>query len=271
MAKASVIIATYNRPDTLAAVLEGFRVQSNHDFEVVIADDGSAEDTAALIGDLAQQMPFRVLHVWQEDRGFRLAAIRNRSIVASSGEYIIFVDGDCIPFPDFIAAHLQLAEPGWFVAGNRILMSRFFTKRVLAEKLRVQSWGLLKWVYARARGWINRLLPLLWLPDGRFRKREPHRWNKARGCNLAMWRQDLFKVNGFDEQYEGWGHEDADIAVRLIRAKVWRKEGRFALPVLHLWHPEIERTRLSDNVSRLHDVLHSSNILAHEGLRRHLK
>ncbi len=271
MAKASVIIATYNRPDTLVAVLEGFKFQSNRDFEVVVADDGSTEDTVDLISDLAKQMPFPVRHVWQEDRGFRLAAIRNRAILGSSGDYLIFLDGDCIPFPDFIATHLSLAEIGWFVAGNRILMRRFFTRRVLAEKLPVHSWSLLKWVHARIRGWINRLLPLLRLPDGRFRKREPDRWDKARGCNLAMWRQDLFKVNGFDEMYEGWGHEDADLVVRLIRAKVWRKEGRFALPVLHLWHPEIERTRLSDNVSRLHDVLHSSNILAHEGVRRHLK
>jgi len=271
MAKTSVIIATYNLPDTLAAVLEGFRNQSRTDFEVVIADDGSTQDTADLIGHLAGQMPFPVRHVWQEDRGFRLAAIRNRAIAASSGDYVIFLDEDCIPFPDFIANHLRLAESGWFASGNRILMSCFFTKRVLAEKLPVHSWGLLKWVHARMRGWINRLLPLLRLPDGMFRKREPYRWDRARGCNLAMWRQDLFRVNGFDERYEGWGHEDADLAVRLIRAKVWRKEARFAVPVLHLWHPEIERRGLSENVLRLEEVFKSTNTVAQEGLRRHVK
>ncbi len=271
MAKASVIIATYNRPDTLVAVLEGFKVQSNRDFEVVIADDGSREDTAELIGDLAEQMPFPVRHVWQEDRGFRLAAIRNRAILGSSGDYLIFLDGDCIPFPDFVATHLSLAEIGWFAAGNRILMTRLFTKRVLAEKLPVHSWGLLKWVHARMRGWINRLLPLLRLPDGMFRKRNAYRWEGAKTCNLGVWRKDLFRIDGFDERYEGWGQEDADLVVRLIRAKVKRKEARFAVPVLHLWHPDIECSGLSDNVSRLEDVLKSTNTDAQEGLRRHVK
>ena len=152
MAKTSVIITTYNRPDALAAVLEGFRNQSKTDFEVVITDDGSTQDTADLIGHLARQMPFPVRHVWQEDKGFRAAAARNRAIAASSGDYVIFVDGECIPFPDFITTHLRLAESGWFVAGNRILMNPSFTRRVLAEQLPVHSCAVLKWVYARIRG-----------------------------------------------------------------------------------------------------------------------
>jgi glycosyltransferase involved in cell wall biosynthesis len=164
MAKTSVIISTYNRPDALAAVLEGFRNQSKTDFEVVIADDGSTQDTADLIGHLARQMPFAVRHVWQEDKGFRAAAARNRAIAASSGDYLIFVDGDCIPFPDFITTHLRLAESGLFVAGNRILMNPSFTRRVLAEELPVHSWAVLKWVYARIRGWINRRI---WMGRGK--------------------------------------------------------------------------------------------------------
>jgi len=271
MAKTSVIITTYNRPDALAAVLEGFRNQSKTDYEVVIADDGSTQDTTDLIGHLARQMPFPVRHVWQEDKGFRAAAARNRAIAASGGDYVIFVDGDCIPFSDFITTHLRLAESGWFVAGNRILMNPSFTRRVLAEKLPVHSWGVLTWVYARIRGWINRLLPLVRLPDGTFRKHKPYRWEGAKTCNLGVWRQDLFRIDGFDERYEGWGQEDADLVVRLIRAKVKRKEARFAVPVLHLWHPDIERTGLSDNISRLEDVLKSTNTVAHEGLHRHLK
>lgn len=270
MATVSVIIATYNRPDALAAVLEGFSVQTNRDFEVVIADDGSTQDTADLFRECSPRLPFPIRHVWHEDRGFRLAAIRNRAIAASCGDYLIFLDGDCIPFPDFIAGHHRLAERGWFAAGNRILMNRVFTEKILSEKVPVHSWGLWKWVYARTRGWINRLLPLLRLPDGWFRKQGPCRWDKARGCNFAVWRQDLLRVNGFDESFEGWGHEDADLAVRLIRSKVWRKEARFAVPVLHLWHPQIERTHLSDNVSRLQAILHGSDTVARQGLREQL-
>ncbi len=270
MAAASVIITTYNRPDALAAVLEGFRVQSNHDFEAVIADDGSTDETAHLIRRMSERLPFPVHHVWQEDKGFRAAAVRNRAIAASHGDYVIFVDGDCIPLPDFIASHFRLAERGWFVSGNRILMSRLFTGRVLAEKLPVHSWGSLQWMCARMRGWINRVLPLLRLPYGRLRKHKRDQWEGAKTCNLAIWREDLLRVNGFDERYQGWGHEDADLVVRLIRSKVWRKEARFSVPVLHLWHPHVERAGLADNVSRLQAVLREGNIAARQGLHQHL-
>jgi glycosyltransferase involved in cell wall biosynthesis len=179
----------------------------------VIADVGSTQDTADLIGNLAGRMPFPVRHVWQEDKGFRAAAARNRAIATSSGDYVIFVDEYYILFPDFIVTHLRLAESGWFVSGNRILMGRVFTRQLLADKLPIHSWGLLEWIYARIHGWINRLLPLLRLPDGMFRKRNAYRWEGAKTCNLGVWRKDLFRIDGFDERYEGWGQEDADLVV----------------------------------------------------------
>ena len=271
MATVTVIVTTYNRPDALAAVLEGFRVQDNRDFEMVIADDGSTEDTGKLILGLMTHMPFPIRHVWQEDRGFRAAAVRNRTVAASQGDYLIFVDGDCIPFPDFVGGHRALAEPGWFVAGNRILMSRLFTDRVLREKIPVHLWGSLKWSFARVRGWINRFVPIIRLPDGRYRKLNATQWQGAKTCNLAVWRHDLIKVNGFDERYQGWGHEDADLVVRLIRAGVRRKEARFAAPVLHLWHPQIDRRRVSENVSMLKDILASDRTVAENGLEQYLR
>jgi len=271
MAAVTVIVTTYNRPDALGAVLEGFRVQDNRDFEMVIADDGSTEDTAKLIAELMAHMPFPVRHVWQEDRGFRAAAVRNRAVAAAQGDYLIFLDGDCIPFPDFVGRHLALAEPGWFVAGNRILLSRLFTDRVLREKIPIHSWGFLRWSFARVRGWINRFVPIIRLPDGGYRRLKATQWQGAKTCNLAAWRHDLIKVNGFDERYQGWGHEDADLVVRLIRAGVQRKEARLAVPVLHLWHPRIDRAGRVRNLSLLKDILASDRTVAENGLEQYLR
>src|SRR6202046_5198262 len=117
----SVIVATYNRPDALDAVLRSLSRQSDQDFEVIVADDGSMSDTAAVVGTWKDRLPRRVAHVWHPDDGFRLAEIRNRAIRAANGDYCIFLDGDCLARPHFVGTHRALAEPGWFVTGNRLL------------------------------------------------------------------------------------------------------------------------------------------------------
>ncbi len=270
MPRVSVIVTTYNRPNALAAVLQGFKAQDEADFEIIIANDGSTKHTERLIRDVAGRLQCPVSHVWQEDRGFRAAAIRNRAVAQARGEYLIFIDGDCIPTFSFVRAHMRLAEPGWFVAGNRVLMSKDFTQRVLEEPLPVHLWTFLHWVYCRTRGWINRIVPLIPLPDGNFRKRNARRREGAKTCNLAVWRADLLRINGLDERYEGWGHEDADLVVRLIRSGVFRKDGRFATAVLHLWHPESDRSQLSANERRLATILAGENIRAVHGVDQYL-
>ena len=116
--RTAVVTTTYNYPGALAAVLDGFIAQTGHDFELIVADDGSTDDTRRLIEDYARRAPFPLRHVWQEDRGFRAAAIRNRALAATRADYVIFTDGDCIPFRDFVAQHRRLAEPGRFLAGH---------------------------------------------------------------------------------------------------------------------------------------------------------
>ena len=261
----SVIVSTYNRPDALDAVLRALSRQSDRHFEIVVADDGSGAATQRVVRDRSAGA-VAVKHVWHEDCGFRLAEIRNLGIRASAGRYIVFLDGDCIARRDFVAAHRRLAEPGWFVTGNRILMSRGLTERVLQNGLEPELWGLATHLSHRARGDLNRLLPLFALPLGPLRKAPASRWKGARGSNMAFWRQDLERVDGFDAAYSGWGREDSDIFIRLIRAGVLRKDGRFASGVLHLWHPEADRSRLADNDRQLDDVLHSNRILARRGL-----
>ena len=119
----SVIVTTYNREDALDAALRALAHQSDRNFEIIIADDGSRPDTARVVESWQARLPLPLKHVRHEHRGFRGGEIRNRGIRASAGEICIFLDGDCLAPADFIAAHRRLAEPGWFVTGNRILLS----------------------------------------------------------------------------------------------------------------------------------------------------
>ena len=261
----SVVVPTYDRPDALAPVLRGLSRQVDRRFEVVVADDGSGPATAAVIDEWGGRLGAPLGHVRHEHVGFRAAEIRNRAILASTGGYCVFLDGDCIPRPDFIARHRRLAEPGWFVAGNRILLSAELTARVLGEGLEPEHWDLM----ALLRGWrrgVNRLLPALHLPLGPLRKAAPTRWEGARTCNLAVWRADLDRVDGFDASFNGWGLEDSDLAIRLIHAGVRRKDGRCATGVIHLWHRENDRARLSENKARLDDVMRGNRVRALRGL-----
>jgi glycosyltransferase involved in cell wall biosynthesis len=245
--KISLIVTTYNRPDALEAVVEGCFTQTDKDFEIIIADDGSTDETRECVARLKARSPVPLQHVWQPDVGFRLAMARNRGIEAASGEYIVILDGDCVPQANFIAQHRKLAKRGFMVTGSRILLGPEFTQRVLAEKLSLQSLGLADKFRLRAAGDINKALQLLvTLPDiGREKKR--FSWRRIKGCNMAIWRSDLEMVNGFDESFLGWGHEDSDMVVRLFNAGVMRKDGAFATEVFHLWHREAMRDQASSN------------------------
>ena len=266
----AVIVTTYNRPDALAAVLAGYQAQSESAFELIVADDGSTGDTRLVVDAFTARAKFPVRHVWQEDRGFRAAAIRNRALAATQADYIIFSDGDCVPARHFVAQHRRLAERGWFVAGNRVLLSAGFTARVLRDGLPIDAWTLGAWLVAWAKRDINRWLPLVVLPDGGLRRSAPQRWEGVKTCNLAAWRDDLMRVNGLDETYSGWGLEDTDLVIRLLHAGVRHKSARFAAPVFHLWHPENDRSRLAKNQLRLDALVNSQRTVAELGVDRYL-
>ncbi len=262
----SVIVATYNREDALDAVLRGLSAQSDPGFEVIVADDGSGPATGGVIEAWAPRIGHRLVHVRHEDRGFRLAEIRNRAILASAGEVCVFLDGDCIPRPGFVAAHRRLAEPSWFVAGNRVLLSEAMTTRILRDRIEPERWALRSWASPRLKGEINRLLPLVSLPLGPLRRVAGGAWRSARGTNLAIRRSDLDQVDGFDAAFSGWGREDSDIIIRLMRIGIRRKDGRFATAVLHLWHPDNDRSRLAENEGMLEAVIRGQRVKATVGL-----
>jgi glycosyltransferase involved in cell wall biosynthesis len=266
----SVIVTTYNRPDALRAVLAGLFAQIDSGFEAIVADDGSRDDTRALVESMARGAPIPVRHLWQEDRGFRAGAARNRAAAVATGDYLIFLDGDCIPRPDWVAQHRALAERGWMVAGNRILLSERFTQHVLERGEPVHGWTIGQWRLAQMAGHINRTLPLRRLALGALRKLGSTRWQRVRTCNLGVWAADFGAVNGFDETFEGWGFEDSDLAVRLLNHGVRRKEGAFATGVLHLWHREHDRRFEAKNRELLQQRIDSRDVRARLGLDRYL-
>ncbi len=273
--KVSIVITTYNWPMALRAVLNALTVQTCHDFEILIADDGSSVETAQLIQQFKTRLPVPIQHIWQEDQGFRAAMIRNKAIAAATGDYIIFLDGDCIPCPNFVAAHIRESEAGYFVVGNRILLTREFTVKILSEDIPLHTWSPITWIKTRLLGHCNKVLPLLLTRTigakilSSFRKMRPTRWQGAKTCNLAVWRSDLMRVNGFEEKFVGWGYEDSDLVIRLINANVKRKGGRFAVPVIHLWHPENDRSQESKNWELLQERRRSPHFLSEKGLNQY--
>jgi glycosyltransferase involved in cell wall biosynthesis len=267
----SVVITTYNRPDALAAVVRACFMQDDKDFEIIIADDGSAANTAACVERLARDAPVPLAHVWQPDQGFRAAMARNRGILAARGGYIIFLDGDCIPQRDFIARHRALSAPGSLVAGSRILLSEALTRRVLAQEIDLSATSLGTRLGWRLSGDLNKVLPLAlrWPDLGRTARK--FSWRRIKSCNLAVWRSDLERVNGFDESFTGWGHEDADLVVRLFYAGIQRKDGAFATEVFHLWHREAQRDQATNNRGVVLERAAARVTWALRGLREHME
>ena len=265
--KISIVITTYNRPDALTLVLRGLAAQTASDFEVLVADDGSTAETAAALAALKPSLPYPLRHVWQPDDGFRAPMARNRASAVAQGDYVIFLDGDCVPLADFVSQHRRLAAPGWFVSGNRVLLDRRLSERAAREQVPLWRWTAGQWLRARLSGGVNRFTPLLRLVDWSQARRD---WVGAKTCNLAVWRNDLLAVNGFDEDFVGWGYEDSDLVQRLLNAGRRRRATRWAVPVLHLWHAAQDRSRERANFARLEQTVASGTERAARGIDQYL-
>jgi glycosyltransferase involved in cell wall biosynthesis len=276
----SVIVSTYNRPDALEAVLLSLLEQTDTNYEIVIADDGSGAATQEVVSKfqqtaaqarLAPGTAPQVTHAWHSDNGFRLSAVRNLGVYASAGEYLIFLDGDCMVRPNFIQRHRALAEVGFMVSGSRVLLSEKWTAQALALGTRNAAMAARRsfgyWLGQRLLGNANKIIPMLVMADSPLRHYRKVRWNRIKGCNLGIWRKDYAAVNGCDETFVGWGHEDADLVLRLARHGVRRKSGAFSTEILHLWHKENIRTTESANRHRVEERMKSGVTQAEVGLR----
>ena len=267
----SVIVTTYNWPSALRLCLESLFAQQDNNFEIIIADDGSSPDSLKLTQTYCADSPVSISYIHHDDQGFRAGTIRNKAVAQSKGEYLLFIDGDCILRPDFIAWHRQLAEMGCFVPGNRVLLSQEFTRKVIDQQILLNTKPFYYFILLWLQKNINRLSGFLHLPLGFLRHAQPKKWQKAMTCNLGVWKIDFIRVNGFDELFEGWGFEDSDLVIRLIHAGIVRKEGRFAVPVLHLWHPHNDKSKQDMNYQRLLERLQCQDFIrAEKGVSQYL-
>lgn len=234
---ASIVLSTYNQPDWLEKTLRGFAAQERHDFEVVIADDGSREDTRRRIDSLRPQLPFELQHVWQPDDGFRKCEILNAAIRASRGDYLIFTDGDCIPRSDFVSTHLRLCEPGRFLSGGYFKLPLAISRAIDADDIASGRCFDLAWL--RRNGLPRRARDSkLWAQGGVAALLDAISTARAswNGHNASGWKADLVRVNGFDQRM-GYGGEDRELGERLVNAGVRGKRVRFHAIAVHLDHP----------------------------------
>lgn len=211
MPAVSVLLSIFDQPNALAFSLLGYQRQSFRDFEVVVADDGSDEETGALLERFRAQSAFPIKRVWQENRGFRKAKIVNEAARASEGKILVFSDGDCIPSRDFVAVHARASGPGTFCAGGYVRLSAEYCRtltpeRVAAGEFESQLTAADRWRF-RVTHWKS-VWGVLW---GKVTR------PKAYGCNLSCGRDVFYGVNGYDENFDGFGKEDSDLRNRMRR------------------------------------------------------
>lgn len=252
----SILLATYNWPQALKLCLESLATQTDQNFEIIIADDGSTESTKLLIEACKAAHPISIKHLWQDDQGFRKTKILNQAINAAHGDYLVFLDGDCIVQPDFVAQHRKLAQKGYLVTGSRVLLSESLTTELLAWP----HWSFQKFdsclLSRRLNGGINKYWPLkIKLGNGAWRDYKKFVWRRIKGCNMACWKADAEAINGFDETMIGWGHEDADFVFRLQHHGIGRKSGSWSTEVLHLFHKINDQSNAAENARRVREKI----------------
>jgi len=245
----SLIILTYNRPDALEAVLNTILNQVVQPDEVIIADDGSGPETGKLIGRYKALCPFRLEHLWHEDQGYRIAAIRNKATLESAGDYLIFSDGDLLLHPCFIQdfKNHSKAKTAWI--GSRVFLSPEATEQVISGTCALKSWSFFSREIAANR--LNSVrMPFLsaWFPS-------VNKTGKMRGGLLGVWKEDLLAVNGWNEAFTGWGMEDSELVSRLYFSGVTIRKLKFAGITYHLWHPVSDRQFLEKNKEILEKTL----------------
>lgn len=229
----SLIVSTYNWPEALNLSLLSIKRQSLQPMEVIIADDGSALETRRLIQSLQSVFPIPLIHIWHKDLGFRKSIILNNAVRAASGSYIIQIDGDVIVNRHFIKDHLSLVEKGAFVRGTRAHLAKDILS--MAYKTQKTDFTFL------SQGVINRFnalrLPLLSF----LLQKKSSNSRSVRGSNLAYWKSDYIMVNGYNNELQGWGHEDEELAARFVNNEILKKTVKLKAIQFHLYHKPASR------------------------------
>lgn len=260
----TLIVTTYNWPEALELVLLSIKKQLILPDEVIIADDGSTIATQDMISQYQRNFPVPLIHSWQEDQGFRLARSRNQAIAKAKGDYIVMIDGDMILQRNFIQDHKRIAKPHQFVQGRRVILTENISQDAVTNKNICFSF-----FSSEVKNKINSLhCPLLSpIISTLFSKQSYH---SVRGCNMAMWKNDLIAVNGFNEDFVGWGREDSEFVLRMLNNGIKRKDLRLGGIAYHLFHHENPRQNLDKNDRLLEEAVKNHITYCQHGLANHL-
>jgi len=231
-----IIISTYNHPVWLEKTLWGYFYQTFKDFEIIIADDGSSEDTSILIKRFREKTNMKIIHVWHEDHGFQKNRILNKAILATTSEYLIITDQDCIPRKDFVETHLRFAQKGFFLSAGYFRLPPVISDEITPADIKNQSIFALKWLHEKGLKYnfkstklINsKILSVLM----NYITTTKPSWN---GCNSSCWRSDILKINGFNEEMK-YGGEDREFGERMILNNIKSKQIRYSAICVHLFH-----------------------------------
>jgi glycosyltransferase involved in cell wall biosynthesis len=245
--KLTLIITTYNWPESLLLVIESIKRQTILPDEIIIADDGSSQETKKLIATYMEESLLNIIHSWQKDIGFRVARSRNKAVFKSTGDYIILIDGDVILHSNFIQDHIVVAESGYFIQGSRVLLTEQKTKKTL-EKNNIHFSFFSAGIKNRKNSIHSEVLSII------FSKKKNH-LNGIKSCNMAFYKKDFFDINGFNNEFVGWGREDSEFIVRLMNNGIRRKTIRFKAIQFHLWHNENIRVSLDENNAILQEAI----------------
>jgi len=258
----SLVITTYNWKDALELVLLSVQKQSLLPDEIIIADDGSRDDTKELITHFKNTCNLNIIHSWQEDDGFRASASRNKAIAKASGEYIILIDGDMILHKDFIEDHVCFATKDHFVQGSRILLTQERTKSIFKSKMFEFSFF--------DKGLKNRKNRIKFKLLSNILSKSNRNLKGIKTCNMAFFKKDCISVNGFNEDFVGWGREDSEFAVRLLNNNILRKNIKFSAIAYHIFHNENSREMLSVNDDILENSIKSKLISCKNGIGKYI-
>lgn len=259
--KIALIVTTYNNPKVLALSLRTAVEQTVMPDEIIVADDGSTAETADLIKRMRRQTAAPIYHCWQENEGFRAARCRNMAIARSSADYCILIDGDVMLDRHFIEDHLHYAAKGYFIQGSRVILSKEATETILEqEKTQV---GFFDHSVGNRKNCIrSRFLAKLF-------SMKNCKLGGIKTCNFSFWKEDALKVNGFNEDFVGWGQEDTEFAARLLHIGVCRRNIRFNALVFHLYHPIADRDSLARNDALLLETQELKKVWCENGLNNH--
>lgn len=269
--RTSIIISTFDKPDYLRRTLAGLAGQDLSPGELVIADDGSGDETRDVIRAFRQAVSFPVVHVRQEHKGWRKCRVMNACLRESRGEYLVFSDGDCIHRWDWLRAHVRFARPGRYLAGGDLRLNKAVSDRITEEDVASRRAFSPVWQMRNGMKWrrsmVKILIPRFSAPLTDMINFTPARFS---GSNASCWREDAIRVGGFDERF-GWGKEDVELGQRLRNAGLSSRHVRYNAICMHLDHPRdttITREAVERNFAMLAQVRAEGRTKAELGIEQ---